>query len=197
MGRSKVFVGKKRVQFASGGVCEVSHLVEFIFIIDSPRHHTVNSQSNASLIASWQQSDLSTSSSQCTLNDYNDNPQYALERQTAHQPPLQEAEDDESEDHMSIVSDMSVTVFLTVLHQIEVDMVKQFGQKLIPSWLVGWMRWVKTVSESQSQSQTQTQTQSGCCHKVNLEEDDEAFVMECFSSFEGRCLSPGLELQVA
>lgn len=30
MGKNKVFVGKKRVQFAAGGVCEVSHLVKII-----------------------------------------------------------------------------------------------------------------------------------------------------------------------
>lgn len=103
----------------------------------------------------------------------------------------------ESEDDMSIVSDMSVTVFLSVLHQIEVDMVKQFGQRLIPSWLVGWMRWVKHASESQSQPPTQSQPQSRFCDEVNLEEDEETLAMECLSSFEGRCLSPGLELQVA
>ncbi|OXM80242.1 hypothetical protein C364_01866 [Cryptococcus neoformans Bt63] len=179
MSRNKVFVGKKRVQFAAGGVCE-----------------TVNSQLNASPVASSQLSDLLTSSSQCILNGCNDNSQYALERQTAHQPQLQGAEG-ESEDDMSIVSDMSVTVFLSVLHQIEVDMVKQFGQRLIPSWLVGWMRWVKHASESQSQPPTQSQPQSRSCDEVNLEDDEETFAMECLSSFEGRCLSPGLELQVA
>lgn len=104
---------------------------------------------------------------------------------------------DESEDDVSIVSDRSVTAFLTVLHQIEVDMVKQLGQGLIPSWLLGWMCWVKNVSQSQSQPQAQSQSQSRCYVKVNFEEEEEVFSMECLSSFEDGCLSPGLELRVA
>lgn len=201
MRRNKAFVGKKRVQFTIDSFSEVSHRVNYhiIFSIDSPCRWIVVSQLNAYSVTNSQPSNLSTSSSQCTLSDYNDDPQYALERQPAHQPQVRQAKD-ESEDHMSIVSDMSVTAFLTVLHQIEVDMVKQLGQGLIPSWLVGWMRWVKNVSQSQSQSQTQaqSQSQSRCYDKVNFEEEEEeAFSMGCFSSFEDGCLSPGLELQVA
>ncbi|KIR37425.1 hypothetical protein I352_00741 [Cryptococcus deuterogattii MMRL2647] len=174
MRRNKAFVGKKRVQFTTDGFFEL----------------------NASSVTSSQPCNLSTSSSQCTLNDYNDDPQYVLERQTAHQPQARQAKD-ESEDDVSIVSDRSVTAFLTVLHQIEVDMVKQLGQGLIPSWLLGWMCWVKNVSQSQSQPQAQSQSQSRCYDKVNFEEEEEVFSMECFSSFEDECLSPGLELRVA
>lgn len=198
MRRNKAFVGKKRVQFTTDSFFEVSHRVKYhiIFSTDSPCHWIVDSQLNASSVTSSQPCNLSTSSSQCTLNDYNDDPQYVLERQTAHQPQARQAKD-ESEDDVSIVSDRSVTAFPTVLHQIEVDMVKQLGQGLIPSWLVGWMCWVKNVSQSQSQPQAQSQSQSRCYDKVNFEEEEEAFSMECFSSFEDECLSPGLELRAA
>lgn len=147
MKRNKAFVGNKRAQFTIDCFSEVSHRVNYhiIFSIDSPCRWIVVSQLNGSSVTSSQPSNLSTCSSQCTLNDYNDDPLYALERQTAHQPQVRQVKDN-SEDDVSVVSDMSVTAFLTLLHQIEVDMVNQLGHDLIPSWLVGWMRWIKNVS---------------------------------------------------